>query len=354
MVPAVAWGGAMAGSATFTSDDGMELGKMFLNGGIGTLNTASFSSGQIDFDMKPIGYDDAGIIFHRRGEQDGEFVYIRANPDCPVAEDCVQYAPITHDRMSWNSYPNYQGAAPISPSGWNHVTLQVADGKMRVFFNHAAEPSIAVPRLLGLASQGGIAFKGPAVFANLVVRPEAQPDLSSVVPEPVQPGTVTAWLAATPTIRDRAVAISAASIPAPSAWHLIDVERTGLVDFSRAFGAGAAPSLSTAWLKTTISASRPVLRTVHIGFAMQASVFLNGRLVYSGNNPYYPSASRTSPGGRVRFDNAVIPLDLQAGRNELVLAIGNDWRADESTPRPSHYGWAAEARFEQADGLDLQ
>ena len=160
MMPAIGWADQTAASATFARDDGMGAGKMTLNEGLAVLNTAYFSSGQIDYDMKLTGYDDAGIIFYGRGDEDGEFGCIRANPDCPAAADCVQYAPVTHDRMSRNSYPNHQGPAPISATGWNRVTLQVADGKMRVFFNHAAEPSIVVPQLLGLTSEGGLVSRG--------------------------------------------------------------------------------------------------------------------------------------------------------------------------------------------------
>lgn len=354
MAPPVGWAGKTAGSATFVRDEGMPFGSMTLNEGIAILNTGSFSTGQIDFDIKPLGYDDAGIIFHRHGEEDGEFVYVRANPDCPAAVDCVQYAPITHRLMAWNIYPNYQAPAPIAATGWNHVTIQVADGKMRVYLNHGAEPSIVVPRLLGLTSDGGLAFKGPAIYANLVLHSDARPDLRSVVAKPVEPGTVTAWLAAPPTVHDRVVPVSASEIPVSDAWHAIEVETTGLVNLGRAFGAGKAPSLSTAWLKTVVTASAPMRRVIHVGFAMQASVFLNGRLVYAGNNPYYPSRDRLSPGGRIQIDNASIPLDLRRGRNVIVLAVGNDWRVDEPTPRLSQYGWAAEARFDRVDGLDLR
>ena len=354
MAAPVGWAGKTAGAATFARDEGMPLGTMTLNEGIAVLDAGSFSTGQIDFDIKPLGYDDAGIIFHRHGKEDGEFVYVRANPDCPAAVDCVQYAPITHRLMAWNIYPNYQAPAPIAATGWNHVTIQVADRKMRVYLNHAAEPSIVVARLLGLTSDGGIAFKGPAIFANLVVRPDARPDLGSVVAEPTVAGTVTNWLAASPTARDRAVPVSASQIPASDAWHAIEVEPSGLVNLGRAFGAGRTPLLSTAWLKSVVTASVPMRRIIHVGFAIQVSVFLNGRLVYAGNNPYYPAKDRLSPGGRIQIDNASIPLDLRQGRNVIVLAVGNDWRADEPTPRLSQYGWAAEARFDHVDGLDMR
>jgi hypothetical protein len=83
-------------------------------------------------------------------------------------------------------------------------------------------------------------------------------------------------------------------------------------------------------------------------------VFLNGQLVYSGKNQYFPPETRLSPDGRLEPDNASIPLELRKGSNELILAVGNDWRSSNGLLAPSHYGWAVEARINQIDGLDLR
>ena len=173
MEPPIPSMGGEAGSAKFERYESMPTGTMTLNEGVAASKIARFSTGSIDFDIKPIGYDDAGVVFHRQGSEDGEFVYLRANPDCPAANDCIQYAPITHTMMGWNIYSNYQGPAPISVTGWNHVHIEVIRDGMRVYVNHAAEPSLVVPRLWGLRHDGGIAFKGPAIYANLVVDPHA-------------------------------------------------------------------------------------------------------------------------------------------------------------------------------------
>ena len=300
-----------------------------------------------------MGYDDAGVIFHRAGSQDGEFFYLRANPDCPAADDCIQYAPITHGLMAWNIYPNYQKPAEISQAGWNHVRLIIVDGRMLAYLNHGVTPSLIVPRLWGLTQDGGIGFKGPAVYANLVVSPDVPPALPGAVAEALEPGTVTRWLAAPPTAHDRLQSVSMQIAPAAGAWRPIEVESTGLVDLGRAFGRGQAPSLSLGWLKTEVIAASPMRRTLRIGFTPQLWVFLNGSLVYSGVNSYYPEQDRLSPDGRLETDNATLLLDLRPGPNEIVFAVGNDWRPHEATPKPTPYGWAAEATFDNLKGLTL-
>ena len=351
--PAIPSMGGEAAFAKFARYEGMPKGTMTLNEGVAASRLARFSTGVIDFDIKPLGYDDAGVVFHREGSAEGEFVYLRANPDCPAANDCIQYAPITHTMMGWNVYPNYQGPAPISPTGWNHVHIEVIGSGMRVYVNHAAEPSLVVPRLWGLRHDGGLAFKGPAIFANLLVDPHVSAGLSAVPAAAVEAGTVMAWSVAPPSAYDREGIVLAKDAPASDAWRPIEVEPSGLVDLGRAFGLARAPSPSLAWLKTDIAASAPMQRTLQIGFAEEVWVFLNGKLVYSGRNTYFPVETRLSPNGRLEPDNASIPLALSKGRNEIILAVGNDWRSRQGPFEPSHYGWAVEAHFHQIEGLNL-
>ena len=353
MEPAIPSMGGAAGSATFARYEGMPSGTMTLNEGVAASRTAQFSTGVIDFDIKPLGYSDAGLVFRREGSAEGEFVYLRANPDCPAANDCIQYAPVTHTMMAWNVYPNYQGPAPISPDGWNHVHVEVIGDGMRVTVNHAADPSLVVPRLRGLRRDGGLAFKGPAIYANLVVDPRVPAGVPAMPAAHVEPGTVVAWRAAPPTVYDRSGAVSAGDAPAGDVWRPIEVEPTGLVNLGRAFGLARAPSPSLAWLRTEVDAAAPMRRTLQVGFAEEVWVFLNGRLVHSGTNTYYPPETRLSVDGRLKPDNASIPLDLRRGRNELILAVGNDWHSSQGPMEPSHYGWAVEARFSQVEGLDL-
>lgn len=350
LAPPVGWAGNTADPLRFARYEGMPTGILTVNEAIAVSTDARFSSGTIEFDIKPLAYSDTGIIFRRRGSEDGEIVYLRANPECPAADDCIQYAPITHALMQWDIYPEAQGPAPVAPQGWNHVRIVVAGEAMLVYVNRQAEPSLVVPKLQGLSTDGGIAFKGPAIYANLVIRAGDPPALPDVRQPPAGPGTVTAWLAAEPTVRAAGRPVLAADIPAVAAWHPIGVEPTGLVNLSRAFGTARAPAISIGWLKTELDAVTAARRTVRIGWARQVSVFLNGRLVFSGDNPYYPSEQRLTPDGRLDAGDAVVPLDLRPGRNEIVLAVGNGWRTHAGVEKASPYGWGAEAHLDWPAG----
>ena len=354
LAPPIGWVGSAPGSLRFSRYEGMPTGTMTVNEAVAASTDARFSSGTIDFDIKPLAYSDTGIIFRRHGNEAGEIVYLRANPDCPAADDCIQYAPITHGLMQWDIYSDEEGAAPIEPTGWNHVRLVIAGEKMLVYVNREAEPSLVVPKLQGLTTDGGIAFKGPAIYANLVIRPGDPSEIRGMHPAPSDPGTVTAWLAAPPVAHAVDRPVPAADIPPPDAWHPIAAEPTGLVNLSRTFGVGQAPSTSIGWLKTVVIASAQTRRTIRIGWARQVSVFLNGRIVFSGDNPYYPPERRLSPNGRLESDNASIPLDLRQGSNEIVLAVGNGWQTRTGVEKAGLYGWGAEARFGDLTGIKLQ
>ena len=353
LAPPIGWVGDTPGVLSFARYEGMPTGAMTVNEAVAVSANAQFSNGTIDFDIKPLAYSDTGVIFRRQGNDAGEIVYLRANPDCPAADDCIQYAPIIHGLMQWDIYPNQEGPSPVAPTSWNHMRLVVAAEKMLVYVNHEAEPSLVVPKLQGLTLDGGIAFKGPAIYANLVIRPGQPAALPGVSETPLDPSAVIDWLAASPTAKLADGPVPSGDIPPSGAWRPIAVEPGGLVNLSRAFGVARAPLPSNAWLKTVVTASAPTRRTVRIGWARQVSVFLNGELVFSGDNPYYPADRRLSPNGRLDPDNASIPLDLRQGTNEIVLAVGNGWRTHAGVEKAGLYGWAAEAHFDDLSGIRL-
>ena len=77
------WAQSAIASLHFARYEGMPSGAMTVNEGIAVANAIRFADGTIDFDIKPLAYSDTGIIFHRAGNDDGEFVYLRANPRLP-------------------------------------------------------------------------------------------------------------------------------------------------------------------------------------------------------------------------------------------------------------------------------
>ena len=338
-------------STQFKREEGFPNGKMTVTEGLAVARGVDFSSGTVEFDIKPLDFADTGIQFRRADAGTAEFVYLRADPDCPAANDCIQYAPITHGLMQWDIYPRFQGPAPLSEKGWNHVKLVVAGSHMRVFVNREAVPSLEVDRLQGLADRGGIAFKGPAVYANLRVKPGETEGVTDAVVAAFDPRIVKSWLVSAPTIApsDRDPVIG--DMSGIAAWRVVSTESDGLANLSRDLGPTPAPSL--AWLKTRVEADGEETKTIRLGWAREVWVFLNGSLVYAGKNPYYPSAQRLGPDGRLSPDNAAITLALRKGVNEIVVAVGNKWQTHQGVVKASPYGWGVMMAYSDLSGLRI-
>lgn len=337
----------------FAADEAFPGGLMTVTEGFAVLKDAAFGEGTVEFDIKALDYADTGILFHRRDEDTAEFVYLRANPDCPAANDCVQYAPITNGRMQWNAYSRFQHGAPIVAAGWNHLRIVIAAGRLQLFVNNSAEPSLDVPHLQGVADRGGIAVKGPAIFANLVIRNDDNGASTAPSLAVAEPGIIRHWQLGPITSGSASGAPTLVDMP-NTGWQPFETEPDGLANLARAIPKNMSGGRQVAWLKVEIDAAADSTKTVDLGFVPRAWLFLNGAPVYAGENFYYPAGKRLTPAGRFAPDNAKVTLSLHKGRNTLVLATDDAWRRPDGTLVDDHYGWAAMVRFEQPAGLTLR
>ena len=274
--PLSAWVGSETPSIKFGDrEEGVPTGILTVNHAVAVSKIAHFQSGTIDFDIKPLPYNFTGVVFRRQGNDNGEILYLRGDPDCPASDDCYQCAPIVHNMLQWNVYPNYQGPAPIAPAGWNHVRLVVAGEKMIVYLNHATQPTLVVPKLQGLTTEGGIALKGPAAFANFVID-HAAPSLDNVQAV-LDPKAIVAWQAARPVAWPAGQPVPTADLPQPDAWRPVAAEPWGLVDLARSFEESHGDLPEIGWLRTAIDTAAPARRMLRLGWANHVSVFLNGK-----------------------------------------------------------------------------
>jgi pimeloyl-ACP methyl ester carboxylesterase len=135
--------------------------------GLAWLENVQFAEGDIEFEVR--GKDVfqrsfVGIAFHGVDEKTYEAVYFRPfnfkNPDPARAAHAVQY--VSHPEFTWQKLraerPG-QFEKPVrpvpDPNAWFHVRLAVDQGKILVYVNGAAEPSLEVEKL-GVLRQGKI------------------------------------------------------------------------------------------------------------------------------------------------------------------------------------------------------
>jgi hypothetical protein len=334
-------------NAEFLRQLGFYHGLMRLNSGNAVLKGITFMDGTIEFDVNTIGRGAPGIAFRQQDEGNFELLYLRPDPNCPAFQACMQYAPQTHGVLLWDLFPQYQTRAPLRENGWNHIKMVVSGRRMNVFVNDAASPTLEVGRLEGDSMKGGLRLQGPATFANMVIAPDAVDGLS---PEPARDpmegdrSLVRNWHLSTFSALPNGKDPMYNEMPGASAeWKAISTERKGLINLSREYGRPLPePKKAVAWLKTTITSDRKQTKKVDIGWTRELWVFVNGKLVYADKNLFEQEGARKAPDARCSLENGAFMLPLEAGDNEVAVAIANNF-----------FGWGLMLRLADPEGVRL-
>ncbi len=342
------------GHVEFTTREGFPHGIMKILGDDGSAMLADghFADGTISFDVKLMGDGIPGVRFRRHGSRSAEVFYLRSDPDCRAANDCIQYAPIVHGVMPWDMYPQYQSAAPVFPNEWNHIRLVVSGHRMNVFVNNLPSPTLSVGRLAGDTMDGGIVFTGPAAYANVSILPGVTDGLSPTpAPDPTagDPKIVRSWQASLPATLAYGVAPKLAALQAVTDWETVPTEAQGLVNVSRLYGSPSDRTTgSVVWLRTHIVSDRAQTRHVSLAFLREVWVFANNKPVFAKENVYYPEQARLDPDGRLSLANGSFDLELQKGDNEIDIALNNILAVGHL-----HWGWGLEMRLDNVSGVTM-
>jgi hypothetical protein len=334
-------------NAEFLQQLGFYHGLMRLNSGDAVLKGITFSDGTIEFDVNTIGRGAPGIAFRQQDRDNFELLYLRPDPSCPAFKACIQYAPQTHGVLLWDLFPQYQTRAPLRENGWNHIKMVVSGRRMNVFVNDATSPTLEVGRLEGDAMKGGLRLQGPGTFANLVITPGAVDGLS---PEPARDpldgdqGLIRNWRLSTFSALPNGKDPMYNGMPGTSQeWKSISTERNGLVNISRQYGKPLPePNRAVTWLKTTITSDSKQTKKVDIGWTREVWVFVNGKQVYADKNLFESEDARKYPDARCSLENGSFTLPLQAGDNEVAVAIANNF-----------FGWGIKLRVADPEGVHL-
>jgi hypothetical protein len=71
-------------------------------------------------------------------------------------------------------------------------------------------------------------------------------------------------------------------------------------------------------------------------------VFVNGKLMYADKNFFDQEAARKAPDGRCSLENGSFALPLEAGDNEVAVAVANNF-----------FGWGLMLRLTDPVGVHL-
>ena len=295
--------------------------------GTAFLKNAELEDGIIECDIAMKGGVRAypGILFRVQSQEEYERVYLRPHRS-PLYDDAVQYVAAFHGVDSWQFYngPGLSARAVIPTERWVHVKIEVLGTQARVFLDNAPQPVLVVGNLKRGKSRGGLGLTttadGTAFFSNFTFRQDSSMPFPPAPKIHLPPGCVLNWEISQLFKRrlldfDRYPDLKALGV---AQWTKVAAQPNGVLDIARTYGRlGVEPDGILA--RTVIQADKEGPKKFWFGYSDEASIFLNGRLVFYGNSAY--RFRDTSFLGIVGLYDAV-SLPLKKGPNELLFIIG--------------------------------
>ena len=320
---------------------------LFLRDGAAWLKGSRFQNGTIEFDIV---FGDTGgfpgIAFRAATHSDYELFYLRqALSGGPHA---TQYTPVLHGLYAWQIYagPAWEGTAHWTYDRWMHVKLIVRDSRAELFVDGDSAMQI-VRQLRGPNGAGEIGFLSGngARFANVVVRADSAaasnmtPTLYGA-PDSTLATIVRSWRVSSPFPESTLVSLTQlTAIPLPGAgmWRTLAVEERGIANLARLAGNG--DGRNTVITAITLTADRDRITRMRFGYSDRVRVFLNGRLLYSGNAGF-GTRDPEFLGIVGLYDELALPL--KRGHNELWFAVSETFG-----------GWAITADLPDRGGITV-
>jgi hypothetical protein len=317
---------------------------LLLREGAAWLRGSRFQNGTIEFD---IAFSEAsgfpGIAFRAATHADYELFYLREN--LSGQPHATQYTPVLHGLFAWQLYagPTWEATARWTYDRWMHVKLVVSGARAELYVDGDSAVQV-IPRLRGPEGAGEvgiIAEPGAARFANFVMRPADAPSLAGTppaVPDSTPAGIVRTWRVSTPFAESQMTGVAdLAAVPGPATWDTLGIEERGIANLARLAGIGNGRNTVVAAVTITSDRARTV--PVRFGFSDRVRVYLNGRMLFAGNDGF-GTHDPDFLGIVGLFDELALPL--KRGPNELWFAVSETFG-----------GWAITADLPDRDGITV-
>jgi hypothetical protein len=318
-----------------------------------------FTDGTIDLDVQVTDRRSFVYVYFRVGEDgDREEFYLR--PHKSNLPDAVQYAPVWQGRSAWQLYhgAGATAAAGFTPGQWTHVRVAVRGLQAAIFVGDMTTPALVVPRLarepraghIGLAAflPANVPGSGPiAKFANVVLRPGSSFDFTSAsgkpapaVPSPANTVVVREWAVSPAFVPKEAGTIPTLPTGQAQAFTRLSTAPNGLLELHRYVKVDVQMRTTAAVARVAVRAVSAGVYAFDLGFSDIATVFVNGKPVFTGDASY--SFDRPRREGLIGYDQARLYVPLTAGDNELSIVVSD-----------SFGGWGLMGRFVDAAGLTV-
>jgi hypothetical protein len=320
--------------------------SLYLKGGTALVRGADMLNGMIQFDIafsKDRGF--SGAVWRVQDNKNYENFYVR--PHQSGNPDSNQYTPVFNGMAGWQLYYGDEFSTPVSYAFNEWIPIKI------VFFGAAADiyivnmesPVLYVPELKHAPVSGMVGLEvsnfAPAYFSNFSYTPmkdvvlQGKPKPRKMAPT----GTVKSLLIseAFPESLLQGKTQLTESEKGNLSWKKLECELSGIVNFARLVE--QTKTNDTAFGKITIESNKNQIKAMQFGFSDRVRVYLNDRLLFSGNDEYQSRDYRFL--GTVGLYD-VLYLPLQEGKNELWMAVSEGFG-----------GWGAMVVFENMDGIRI-
>ena len=310
--------------------------SVHLRSGMLLLDDVVFTNGIIEFDVAlPEARGFLGVVWRVESPGDYEHFYLR--PHQSGNPDACQYTPVFNGVSGWQLYAGAEHATAIDYAfdRWTHVKVVVWERRAAIYVDSEAPRIVAnLEREVSAGSIGlDVARFAPAHFSNftydLLEEPPPMP-ARKTAPLPSSE-VVPSWSvsSAFPEARLTGEALLADDEPPGLTWTELVANSAGLANLARVQGIDRGAD--TCFAKVRLVSQADQLASFEFGFSDRARLYLNGRLLYAGDNGYRTRDYRFL-GTIGYFDRVTLPL--RAGANEIVFAVSE-----------SFGGWGVQARF---------
>ena len=300
------------------------LGRKSLMG-TAMLKGVEFKDGIIDFDVAVNGDRSyPGIYFRAQSRGDYEHIYMRPHR-APYYPDALQYCPSFKGVDGWQLYngDGYTSGPEIPRDRWIHVRIEILGTRGRIFLDGSKTPDLIIDHLEHGESKGWLTLNSPkngsAYFSHFKVKQ----DQTMVFPDALKPGApygiVSEWELSQSfkmSVLDFEKPYSEQKLPEIK-WVKVQPDSSGLVNISKTIARqGREPDC--VYARSMIHSEEERVMEFKFGYSDAASVFLNGKCVFSGANSY--RQRDPSSLGIIGLHDSVY-LNLKKGENEILMLI---------------------------------
>ena len=331
------------------------LGKeaLHLRNAMAFLSDVDFENGTIEFDVATSGHRSfIGVVFRAEEATQGlENFYLR--PHNSGRFDALQYTPVDHGQAAWQLYPEHNAGFEIPADRWIHVKLVVSGSRLEVTLDRAGEPIMVIEQLRRGRSRGQVALRSifpaagtderyPTAFADFELHLDEEPGIYiDEAPPPAESGLISQWAVSKPfPAPEEPIEELPAEWLAGDGWQTAAGDATGRVNLARYGGAPEGAARATVLARVVLRSDRERTVKLNFGFSDQASIFLNRRIAFLGDNSYRSRSQRYL--GVMTVDHEALFLPLHKGDNELIFAVTEAFG-----------GWGLIARLDR-DGVTVE